>query len=64
MKRAIIAEMAALGGGRTFHIKTLFDLIAAESTNIENATIIAPLSDVVVGPDQKIVPALGQIEVN
>lgn len=61
LRQAIVTAMAATGGGRKFTLKTIFDLIVAHGASIENAQIIDPAADILVAPNQKIMP--GTVEV-
>ena len=54
--------MSATGGGKSYPRKAIFDLIAAYGAGIENATILDPAGDIIVGANQKILP--GTVEVS
>lgn len=61
LRQAIITAMAATGGGRKFARKTIWDLVASYGAALENADILDPAGDILVGPDQKVMP--GTVEV-
>lgn len=56
LRQAITTAMAALGGGRMFRLKAIFDLVCAFGTAFENAKVLQPAGDFEVAPHQKVIP--------
>jgi hypothetical protein len=61
VRQAFSLAIAARPIGAPGAIKILYDTLAQFSADLDNATIIEPAGDVVVGPTVKLVP--GAIEV-